>query len=92
MSIYGINKFFRTCLHDKAFRSLARENPEAALAQMPLSEAEKDMLRRGDVKSLYEYGAHPFLMSFLTRWDLFGVTVALYSERMQQAKDWRKAG
>mgnify|MGYP006290911481 CR=1 FL=1 len=91
MSIYGINKFCRTCLHDKAFRALAKDDPEAAMAKMPLTEAEKDMLRRGDIKALFEYGAHPFLMSYLTRWDIFGVTVALYSARMQQANDWRRA-
>jgi hypothetical protein len=92
MSVYGINKLFRTCLHDKDFRALAKSDPEAAMTKMPLSEAEKDMLRRGDVAALYEHGAHAFLLSFLTRWELFGVTVEQYSERIHQAKDWRKAG
>jgi hypothetical protein len=92
MSVYGINKFFRTCLHDKAFRELAKSDPDAAMERMPLTSAEKDMLRRGDVAALYEHGAHAFLLSFYTRWDLFGVTVAEYTERIHQAKDWRKAG
>lgn len=92
MSVYGINKLFRTCLHDKDFRALAISDPEAAMSRMPLSDAEKDMLRRGDVAALYEHGAHAFLLSFLTRWELFGVTVEQYSERIHQAKDWRKAG
>jgi len=92
MSIYGINKFFRCCLHDKNFRALAKSDPEAAMTKMPLTESEKDMLRRGDVAALYGHGAHAFLLSFLTRWELFGVTVEQYSERIHQAKDWRKAG
>lgn len=92
MSVYGINKFFRTCLHDKVFRELAKSDPEAAMERMPLASEEKDMLRRGDVAALYEHGAHAFLLSFYTRWDLFGVTVAEYTERIHQAKDWRKAG
>jgi hypothetical protein len=91
MSVYGINKFFRTCLHDKAFRELAKSDPEAAMERMPLTSDEKDMLRRGDVAALYEHGAHAFLLTFYTRWDLFGVTVAEYTERIHQAKDWRKA-
>lgn len=89
MSIYGVNKFFRTCLHDRAFRALAIGDPEAAMAKMPLSAEEKDMLRRGDVKALYEHGAHAFLLSFITRWELFGVTIEQYSARMRQASDWR---
>lgn len=91
MSNYGVNKFLRTCLHNPAFRTLAKEDAEAAMAQMPITGEEKALLRAGDVAALYERGVHPFLLSFLTRWELFGVTVQLYSERMQQAKDWRRA-
>ncbi len=90
MSIYGINKFFRTCLHDKSFRALAISDPDAALQQMPLTEEERNAMRRGDVRWLYEHGAHAFLLSFLTRWNLFGVDVAHYSTSIQQARDWRK--
>ena len=92
MSVYGLNKFFRTCQQDREFRALAKSDPEAAMARMPLSEAEKDMLRRGNVKALFEYGVHAFLLSYMTRWELFGVNVARYSESIQQARDWRKAG
>lgn len=91
MSIYGVNKFLRSCLHDRDFRALAQSDPEAAMSKMPISEEEKAMLRAGDIAGLYEHGVHPFLMSFLTRWDLFGVTVQIYSERIHQAKDWRKS-
>lgn len=90
MSNYGIHKFFRTCLHDTGFRALAKSDPEAAMATMAITEEEKDLLRKGDVKALYERGVHAFLLSFLTRWELFGVTVEKYSARIQQAKDWRK--
>jgi hypothetical protein len=91
MSVYGVHKFLRSCLHDTAFRSRALEDPEAALAQMPLDEAEKRALREGDIAWLYEHGVHAFLLSYLTRWTLFGVSVPIYSERIQQAKDWRQA-
>ena len=91
MSVYGIHKFLRTCLHDTAFRELALGDPETALTRVPLTEEEKQALRAGDVAWLYEHGVHAFLLSFLTRWELFGVTVARYSERIHQAKDWRKS-
>jgi hypothetical protein len=90
MSNYGVHKFFRTCLHDEAFRALALSDPEAAMAKMPLDETEKKMLRAGDAKALYERGVHAFLLSFFTRWELFGVTVEQYSQSIQQAQDWRK--
>jgi hypothetical protein len=35
---------------------------------------------------LYERGAHPFLLAYLTRWELFGLSVARYSERIRAAR------
>ena len=37
----------------------------------------------GDIKWLYEWGAHPFLLGHMNRWSLFGVTPAIYAERIQ---------
>ena len=91
MSVYGIHKFLRTCQHDTTFRRIALDDPEAALAQMPLDEAERRAMREGDIAWLYEHGVHAFLLCYMTRWSLFGVTVPIYSERIHQAKDWRKA-
>ncbi len=91
MSNYGIHKFFRTCLHDHAFRELAKTDPEAAMAKMPITDEEKELLRKGDAKTLYERGVHAFLLSFFTRWELFGVTVEKYSASIHKAKDWRKS-
>jgi hypothetical protein len=39
---------------------------------------------------LYEQGAHPFLLAYLTRWELFGLTVSLYSERIRAARQSRE--
>ena len=90
MSNYGVHKFFRTCLHDTAFRELALTQPESAMAQMPLDETEKELLRTGNAGALFERGINAYLLSFFTRWELFGVTVDAYSTSIQQAKDWRK--
>ena len=84
MSVYGVHKFLRTCLHDRTFRALALQDPEQAMAAMPLSADEKALLRAGDVAALYKRGVHAFLLSYLVRWELFGVTEPAYCERIHQ--------
>ena len=34
-------------------------------------------------------GVHPFLLSFLTRYEIFGLTSEVYSERIRKAHDPR---
>jgi hypothetical protein len=87
MSIYTVNKLCHRVFHDVAFREAVKRDPAAAIAQWPFSEAERTALLEGDVKRLYEWGAHPFLLAHFCRWDLFGLTRALYSERMRHARD-----
>jgi Aromatic-ring-opening dioxygenase LigAB, LigA subunit len=86
MSIYAINKLCRDALHDPAFRAALHRDPAAATASLPLTEEERSALLNGDVAWLYERGAHPFLLAYLTRWELFGLTVPLYSERIRAAR------
>ena len=38
---------------------------------------------RGEVGRLYELGAHPYLLSHISRLQLFGVTPEQYRERMR---------
>jgi hypothetical protein len=87
MSIYAINKLCREALRDVAFRAALKRDPGAAIAPLPLTGEERSALLNGDVAWLYEQGAHPFLLAFLTRWDLFGLTVPLYSERIRTARE-----
>ena len=87
MSIYAINKLCREALRDVAFRAALKRDPGAAIAPLPLTGEERSALLKGDVAWLYEQGAHPFLLAYLTRWDLFGLTVPLYSERIRTARE-----
>jgi hypothetical protein len=87
MSIYAVNKLCRDALHDRAFRAALERDPRSAIAPLPLTDAERSALLDGDVAWLYERGAHPFLLAYLTRWELFGLTVALYSERIRAARE-----
>jgi hypothetical protein len=89
MSVYAVNKICHDALHDLAFREAAKSNPAAAIASRDLTDDERQALLAGDVAWLYEHGCHPFLMSYLTRWDLFGLKPIVYTERIQRAHDAR---
>jgi hypothetical protein len=86
MSIYAVDKLCRDALHDLPFRAALVSDPKAAIAPLPLTDDERAALLRGDVAWLYERGAHPFLLAYLTRWELFGLSVARYSERIRAAR------
>lgn len=87
MSIYAVNKLCREALRDVTFRAALKRDPQAAIASLPLTDEERAALLRGDVAWLYARGAHPFLLAYLTRWELFGLTVPLYSERIRTARE-----
>jgi hypothetical protein len=87
MSIYAVNKLCREALRDVAFRAALKRDPDAAIAPLSLTDEERSALLNGDVAWLYEQGAHPFLLAYLTRWELFGLTVPLYSERIRTARE-----
>ena len=91
MSIYGVHKLCRSALHDLAIREALKTDPAAAMEKFPLTAEEKQLLLAGDVATLWERGASGFLLSYLTRWDLLGLTVEVYSERMRKARDWRNS-
>ncbi|MDP2357526.1 MAG: hypothetical protein Q8M31_15905 [Beijerinckiaceae bacterium] len=85
MTIYAVNKLCYKALHDATFRALLGTDPHAALDSLPLSEDEKRLLLEGDVGELFRRGAHPFLLSHLSRFELFGLNVARYSQSMKDA-------
>jgi len=86
MSVYGINKTCWLALHDKAFRDELKRDPSKALTLIPLNDEERNFLLSGEVGRLHDLGAHSFLLSHLSRFELLGLTVATYSERMRASK------
>ena len=66
-----------------------KRDPANAIAQLDLTADERSALLCGDVARLYEWGCHPFLLAYLPRWELFGLTIPLYSERIRKARDQR---
>jgi hypothetical protein len=87
MSTYQVNKLCHRLHHDRSFREAVQADPAKALAGWPLSDAERKALLAGDIKRLYEGGAHPYLLGHISRWSLFGVTPAVYAERIRGARD-----
>jgi hypothetical protein len=87
MSIYVVNKLCHDALHDRAFRDALKQNPAAAVAPLALTDDERAALLKGDVVWLFERGAHPFLLAYLIRWEIFGLTEPIFSERMRAARD-----
>jgi hypothetical protein len=87
MSAYQINKLCHCLYHDRAFRDAVKADPAKAIADWPLTDDERKALLGGDVKWLYERGVHPFLLGHTSRWDLFGLSPAVYAERIRGARD-----
>ena len=89
MSVYALNKLCHRTLRDLAFRTAMQTDPASAVAEYQLTPQERDALLAGDVARLYEMGVHPFILSFLTRYEICGLTAEVYSERIRQAYDPR---
>ena len=89
MSIHAINRICHRVFHDEAFRDFVKRDPAAAIADLPLTDEERKLLLAGDVARLFEMGVQPFLLGNLSRWDLFGLTEQVYSERIRTAHDPR---
>jgi hypothetical protein len=85
VSLYAIDKVCRRVVIDPAFAAALREDPKAALAAAspPLSERERELLAAGDVGALGRLGANFFLLHQLARMELFGLTLALYAQRIR---------
>src|SRR5262245_9818764 len=68
MSAYQINKLCHRVFHDVAFREAVKSDPASAIADWPFTDAERKALLEGDIRRLYEWGTHPFLLAHFTRW------------------------
>jgi Aromatic-ring-opening dioxygenase LigAB, LigA subunit len=78
VSVYAVNKVCYLSERDAAFREQLRSEPEAALASFPeLETDEREALLNGDVVSLFQKGAHPFLLQHLAQHRLFGLNARL---------------
>ena len=85
--MYAVNKLCRRVVHEPALREALERDPERALraARPPLSEEEVRALIAGDVGSLSKAGCNHFLLHQLGRWQLFGLDLPTYADRIRAA-------
>lgn len=86
MSIFAVNYLCREVLRDHAFRAAMKADPAKALAALDLTEDERGALLTGDVGALFRMGANAFLMGYLARFEVCGLNVTVYNERMRAVK------
>jgi hypothetical protein len=92
MSIISVNHLCRDIARDRALREAFLRDPEAELAKYPrkFSAAERAALLAGDVGTLYQMGVNAYLMGYLARYRLFGLTGETYSAGVRSSEDARK--
>ncbi len=86
MSIFAVNYLCREVLRDHAFRAAMKADPTKALAPLELTDEERQALVAGDVGTLYRMGVNGFLMGYLARFEVCGLNVETYNERMRAVK------
>jgi hypothetical protein len=87
MSIYAVDKLCYRVVREPDLRKALTEAPEEALraATPPLAEQELQALLAGDVGLLSKMGANHFLLHQLGRFQLFGLDLPTYAERIRAA-------
>lgn len=87
MSAYAVNSFCRRVVHDPDLRRALAEDPEAAVraGRPALDEDEVRALLRGDVGELSLRGCNHFLLHQLGRWQVLGLDLPTYAERIRVA-------
>lgn len=83
MSMYALHKFLCQLRNDVDFQKGVQADPEAAIGELKLSDEERDAVRRGDVKTLYDMGAHAYLLQQLSSSRLFGLNRENYFPRIR---------
>ena len=83
MSVYAVNHLCREVLRDHAFRAAMKADPAAAIAKYDLTEQERSALLAGDVATLYRLGVNAFLMGYLPRFEVCGLNLPIYNERIR---------
>ena len=86
MTIFAVNYLCRELLRDHAFRAAMKADPAKALAPLDLTDEERRALVAGDVGTLYRMGVNGFLMGYLARFEVCGLTMEIYNERMRAVK------
>ena len=86
MTVFAVNHLCREVLRDHAFRAAMKADPAKALAPLDLTDEERRALIAGDVGALYRLGVDGFLMGYLARYEVCGLNIEIYNQRMRAVK------
>jgi hypothetical protein len=86
MSVFNVNYLCREVLRDHAFRAAMKADPAKALAPLDLTDEERSALIAGDVGALFRMGVNGFLMGYLARFEISGLNIEIYNQRMRAVK------
>ena len=86
MSIFAVNHLCRELLRDHTFRAAMKADPAKALAPLDLTEEERRALVAGDVGTLHRMGVNAFLLNYMSRFEVCGLNLQTYNERMRAVK------
>lgn len=85
MSIYNVNYLCRELLRDHAFRAAMKADPATAVQKYDLTDEERRALLAGDVAKLFKLGANGFLLGYLCRFEVCGLDLKTYNDRIRTA-------
>ena len=85
MSVFAVNHMCRELLRDHTFRAAMKADPRAAMQSLNLTAEERNAVLAGDVAKLYRMGVNSFLMGYLCRFEVCGLTLDVYNERIRSA-------
>jgi hypothetical protein len=85
MSVFAVNYLCRELLRNHAFRAAMKADPAKAVSNYDLTQEERDALLAGDVATLYRMGVNSFLMGYLCRFEVCGLTLDVYNSRIRTA-------
>jgi hypothetical protein len=85
MSVYAVNHLCRAVLRDHVFRAAMKADPAQALKPLDLTGEERAAVLAGDVAALYRMGVNSFLMGYLCRFEVCGLTLDVYNSRIRGA-------
>ena len=92
MSIISVNHLCRDLTRNSALREAFLQDPAGELAKYPhkFTEIERNALLAGDVGTLYQMGVNAYLMGYLARYGLFGLSGEIYSARVRASAETEK--
>ena len=92
MSIISVNHLCRDITRDPKLREAFLRDPEGELSKYTrkLTSIERAALLSGDVGTLYQMGVNAYLMGYLARYGVFGLTAETYSERVRASGSGKK--